>query len=102
MLSTDPGGPVGQAGSPQAAPSASGGGRGAPWQLAEGGPAAPPAVSLPKGGGAVRDIGEKFTVNAATGTASLAIPVATSPGRAGWSGPPRYQETAAGSCVTST
>jgi hypothetical protein len=41
-------------------------------------------VSLPKGGGAVRDIGEKFMVNAATGTASLAIPVATSPGRAGF------------------
>ena len=53
-------------------------------QPAAGGPPAPPAVSLPKGGGAIRGIGEKFTVNAATGTASLAVPVATSPGRAGF------------------
>ena len=45
---------------------------------------APPSVSLPKGGGAIRDIGEKFAVSAATGTASLAVPVATSPGRAGF------------------
>jgi RHS repeat-associated protein len=44
----------------------------------------PPSPSLPKGGGAIHDIGEKFTVNAATGTASLTIPVATSPGRAGF------------------
>ncbi|RYZ01717.1 MAG: toxin, partial [Myxococcales bacterium] len=42
-----------------------------------------PAVSLPKGGGAVRGIGEKFTVNTATGTASLAIPLPASPGRGG-------------------
>ena len=54
------------------------------WQPAEGGPPAPPSVSLPKGGGAIRDIGEKFSVSAATGTASLAIPVTTSPGRAGF------------------
>ena len=54
------------------------------WQPAEGGPPAPPSVSLPQGGGAVRDIGEKFSVSAATGTASLAIPVATSPGRDGF------------------
>ena len=54
------------------------------WQPAEGGPPAPPSVSLPKGGGAIRDIGEKFSVSAATGTASLAIPVATSLGRAGF------------------
>jgi hypothetical protein len=31
-----------------------------------------------------RDIGEKFTVNPATGTASMTIAVATSPGRAGF------------------
>jgi RHS repeat-associated protein len=49
-----------------------------------GGPPTPPGVSLPKGGGAVRDIGEKFTVTAATGTASMAVPVVTSPGRAGF------------------
>lgn len=54
------------------------------WQPAPGGPPAPPAVSLPKGGGAIRDIGEKFSVNAATGTASLTVPVPVSPGRAGF------------------
>ncbi len=54
------------------------------WQPAEGGPPAAPSVSLPKGGGAIRDIGEKFSVSAATGTSSLTIPVATSPGRAGF------------------
>jgi RHS repeat-associated protein len=45
---------------------------------------APPAVTLPKGGGALRGIGEKFAVNAATGTASFSVPVATSPGRSGF------------------
>lgn len=43
-----------------------------------------PAISLPKGGGAIRGIDEKFQVNPATGTASLSIPIATSPGRAGF------------------
>ena len=61
-----------------------GGSPGSAWQPAAGGPPAPPTVSLPKGGGAIRDIGEKFSVSAATGTASLTIPVATSPGRAGF------------------
>src|SRR6185295_643729 len=42
-----------------------------------------PALSLPKGGGAIRGIGEKFANNAATGTGSLTVPIATSPGRAG-------------------
>ena len=42
-----------------------------------------PAVSLPKGGGAIRGIDEKFSVNPATGTASLSVPIATSPGRQG-------------------
>lgn len=43
-----------------------------------------PTLSAPKGGGAVRSIGEKFSANAATGTASLSIPIATSPGRGGF------------------
>src|SRR5450432_2638524 len=43
-----------------------------------------PTMSLPKGGGAVRGIGEKFTVNPVTGTGSLTVPIATSPGRAGF------------------
>ena len=45
---------------------------------------APPTISLPKGGGAIRGIGEKFGVNPATGTGSLTIPIYTSPGRAGF------------------
>ncbi|HMG76425.1 MAG TPA: SpvB/TcaC N-terminal domain-containing protein [Pyrinomonadaceae bacterium] len=43
-----------------------------------------PAISLPKGGGAIRGIGEKFTANAVTGTGSLTVPIATSPGRSGF------------------
>lgn len=35
------------------------------------GPATPPAVSLPKGGGAIRGIGEKFGANPVTGTGSI-------------------------------
>ena len=46
--------------------------------------ASAPVVSLPKGGGAIRGMGEKFGVNPATGTGSLTIPIATSPGRAGF------------------
>lgn len=44
----------------------------------------PPAVTLPKGGGAIRGIGEKFAANPVTGTASLSVPIATSPGRSGF------------------
>lgn len=43
-----------------------------------------PQVSLPKGGGAIRGMGEKFTANPVTGTGSLSVPIATSPGRAGF------------------
>jgi RHS repeat-associated protein len=44
----------------------------------------PPSLSLPKGGGAIRGIGEKFTANPVTGTGSLTVPIATSPGRSGF------------------
>ena len=86
MLSTDPGEPLEQAGSRQSSVpgSSDAGGQSDAWQPAQGGPPAPPSVSLPKGGGAIRDIGEKFTVSAATGTAGLTVPVATSQGRAGF------------------
>jgi hypothetical protein len=40
-----------------------------------------PAISLPKGGGAIRGIDEKFSVNPATGTGSLSVPIFTTPGR---------------------
>jgi RHS repeat-associated protein len=43
-----------------------------------------PAVSVPQGGGAIRGIGEKFSVSAATGTASLSVPIAASAGRSGF------------------
>ncbi|WP_344475784.1 SpvB/TcaC N-terminal domain-containing protein [Nonomuraea monospora] len=43
-----------------------------------------PAINLPKGGGAIRGIGEKFAANPATGTGSLSIPVPVSPGRSGF------------------
>ncbi|MGW0628481.1 SpvB/TcaC N-terminal domain-containing protein [Streptomyces sp. NPDC002758] len=41
-------------------------------------------VTLPKGGGAVRGIGEKFAANPVNGTGSMSLPIATSPGRAGF------------------
>jgi RHS repeat-associated protein len=43
-----------------------------------------PSISLPKGGGAIRGIGEKFTANSATGTGSLTVPIALSSGRSGF------------------
>lgn len=43
-----------------------------------------PTISLPKGGGAIRGIGEKFATNPVTGTASVSVPIATSPGRSGF------------------
>ena len=46
--------------------------------------AAPPQLSLPKGGGAVRAIGEKFSTNAATGTGSMSLPLPISPARNGF------------------
>jgi RHS repeat-associated protein len=46
--------------------------------------AQPPSIALPKGGGAVRGIGEKFAANPVTGTGSMTIPIATSPGRSGF------------------
>ena len=45
---------------------------------------ATPSISLPKGGGAIRGMGEKFAANPITGTGSMSIPLATSPGRAGF------------------
>ncbi len=47
----------------------------------------PPTVSLPKGGGAIRGIGEKFAANPVTGTGSLSLPIALSPGRGGGAPP---------------
>ena len=43
-----------------------------------------PSLSLPKGGGAIRGMDEKFSVNPVTGTGSLVVPIFTSPGRSGF------------------
>lgn len=40
-----------------------------------------PSISLPQGGGAIKGIDEKFSVNAVNGTASLSIPLPFSPTR---------------------
>jgi RHS repeat-associated protein len=44
----------------------------------------PPSISLPKGGGAIRGIGEKFAANPVTGTGSMTVPIYSSPGRSGF------------------
>ncbi|HLG56083.1 MAG TPA: SpvB/TcaC N-terminal domain-containing protein [Vicinamibacterales bacterium] len=43
-----------------------------------------PAVALPKGGGAIKSIGEKFSANAASGTGALSIALPLSEGRGGF------------------
>src|SRR5262245_49688122 len=44
----------------------------------------PPVLNLPKGGGAIRGIGEKIAANPATGSATFSIPLPASPGRGGF------------------
>jgi hypothetical protein len=41
-----------------------------------------PQLALPKGGGALRGIDKKFSVNVANGTASLSLPLPLTPSRA--------------------
>ena len=43
-----------------------------------------PSVSAPKGGGAIRGLGGKFSVSAPTGTGSMAVKLPFSPGRSGF------------------
>src|SRR3977135_3497330 len=45
-----------------------------------------PTISLPKGGGAIKGIDETYTVNPASGTASIALPLPLTPARC--RGPP--------------
>ena len=45
---------------------------------------AAPSLALPKGGGAIRGIGEKFSANPVTGTGTLSVPISVSPGRSGF------------------
>jgi len=66
-------------------PDAGAPGRGSGARRGDTGTSGPlPTLSLPTGGGAIRGIGETFSTNPATGTGSLAVPIATSPGRAGF------------------
>src|SRR5499433_4192272 len=41
-------------------------------------------ISLPKGGGALHSIGEKFTPDLHTGTGNFTVPIAMPPGRNGF------------------
>ena len=43
-----------------------------------------PQLSLPKGGGAIRGMGEKFAANPVTGSSTFSIPLPASPGRGGF------------------
>src|SRR5438552_3591009 len=43
-----------------------------------------PSISLPKGGGALRGMSEKFDVSPSTGTASLSVPLPLPGGRSGF------------------
>jgi RHS repeat-associated protein len=49
----------------------------------------PPAIALPKGGGAIRGMGEKVAVEMQRGTGTASVPIATSPARSGFG--PRLQ-----------
>ena len=86
-----PGGASGGAPGEGAAPAAYGGAAGPASGQSSGQsksqadkPSMLPALSVPKGGGAIKGIGEKFSVAAATGTASLSVPLPASPGRSGF------------------
>lgn len=43
-----------------------------------------PSISLPRGGGAIRGMGEKFAANPVTGTGAMSVPLPTSAGRSGF------------------
>lgn len=43
-----------------------------------------PSITLPKGGGAIKSIDEKFSVNAANGTCTFSVPLPLSPSRSGF------------------
>jgi len=43
-----------------------------------------PSISLPKCGDAIRGMGEKFAAHPVTGTGSMSVPIASSPGRSGF------------------
>ncbi|MEO1396822.1 MAG: SpvB/TcaC N-terminal domain-containing protein [Cyanobacteria bacterium J06634_5] len=53
-------------------------------EQASGSVASPPVIALPKGGGAIKGMGEKFAANPVTGSGSMSVPIATSSGRSGF------------------
>jgi hypothetical protein len=59
---------------------------------------APPAISLPTGGGAIRGVGEKFAATPATGAGTVSVPVVLSPGRSGF-GPSLSEDKCGGVSV---
>jgi len=69
--------------------------RAAPWSAATASPPArladdtsfrisPPSISLPKGGGAIRGVGEKFAASPVTGSAGFSVSLPVSLGRGGF------------------
>ncbi len=59
-----------------------------------------PGIELPKGGGAIRALGEAFSANSATGAGSLAIPLGLTPGRGGFGpNPSTSYSTSAGNGI---
>ena len=74
-------GPAGLAGFGSAASTGATGGAGG---VDLPGPPSAPTLALPKGGGALRGIGEKFGANPATGTVSLTVPIPAPSGRNGF------------------
>src|SRR5918993_1613065 len=75
--------PVNQPGNPKQ-PSSSSSGSSSNTDSKESFQVSAPSISLPKGGGAIRGMGEKFGANPVTGTGSMSVPIATSPGRSGF------------------
>ncbi|HEX8720434.1 MAG TPA: SpvB/TcaC N-terminal domain-containing protein [Pyrinomonadaceae bacterium] len=71
---------------PKAPPQDNSGAKGPGEKDGAGGAGAPraPAISPPRGGAAIRGIGEKFAANTVTGTGALTVPLNTSPGRSGF------------------
>jgi YD repeat-containing protein len=59
-------------------------GHGPDGSLPEGFRIGAPAVTLPKGGGAIHGMGEKVSANPVTGSASVEIPLPLTPGRSGF------------------
>lgn len=51
---------------------------------AEASPFSAPQINLPKGGGAIRGVDEKFAANPITGMGSLSVPLPVSSGRSGF------------------